>query len=157
MDSTDEEVISKKGQSLPGEALEIQPPAPKRRLSVWGGILQVLFVIFFGIFARYHYGEQEFVIRFTLFAVFHVVLFLYCVFSRSFWMRFATAAAVLLTAVVDISFLWYLMSSPETQLDNWKVSLWLVLKLLPILTLTFMYFWLSSLSKLKKQGASGHA
>ena len=129
----------------------------KRHLSLWGGSLQVIFILFFGFFARYYYGEQEFVFRFTLFSFFHVLLFLFCVFARSFWMKLATAVACLLTVVVDASFLWYLWGAPETYLDNWKVSLWLVLKLLPLLTLTFLSFWLLSLAKLKKQEVKSHA
>lgn len=117
----------------------------------------MLSLIFFALFTRYQFGDQDFLVRFSLFSFFHIILFFFCVFARRLWLVIATAVASLLVAGVDLFFLWYLSQVPGAVLDTWMMSSWLMIKLLPVLSLIFLFFWLSSVQKLKNQGAKTHA
>jgi hypothetical protein len=131
-------------------------PRPKRRLAFIGGGLQIFFILLFAMYNGFYYEGSEYKARVLLFSLPHVVLFLFCVLSKKFWMAFATAVACGLTLIVDVAFLWYFWSAPQSQADLWQLSLWLLLKVLPSLCLFFLFLWMRSLDRLKRSGVADH-
>lgn len=153
-DSPPAEVRHSQGGTAPMK--QTVAPRPKRRLAWLGGGLQVLLILLFAMYNGFYYEGSELKARVILFSLPHVFLFLFCVFSKKVWLALATVLACGVTLVVDGGFLWYFWQAPQPRADLWQLSLWLTLKFLPVLCLTFLNLWMRSLDRLKKKSGADH-